>query len=333
MIARSLGAVLAQNYPADRLQIIVADGSSADRTRAVIAALPGAERAWVIPNPKRLQAAGMNAALAHATGDIVVRVDGHAVVAPNYVGACVRALHERRAVVVGGGLHPVGVTTTGMAIAAAGRSRFAVPSAYHVQTTGQFTDTVYMGAWPRETLVQLGGFDEALAINEDYELNWRIRRNGGRVYFDPTIRADYYGRQSYRALARQFFAYGGGKAKMLRRHPRSLRPRQLMAPAFVLALAVAPLALVAWSPLTTLAWLGLLGAYLACNLTFAASLATRSDARLFGRIALAFATMHLAWGGGFWVGALAEAPWRWRGPGARPSVAVADSAMFAVDAE
>ncbi len=333
MIARSLGAVLAQDYPAALVQVLVADGESTDRTREIIATLPGSERVQIVSNPRRRQAAGLNIALAHATGDIVVRVDGHTVVAPDYLRMCVRALREHRAAVVGGGMWPVGTTATGKAIAAATRSRFAVPSIFRVATTGRYTDTVYMGAWPRAVLVRMGGLDEACVVNEDYELNWRIRCAGGRVYFDPAIQSIYYGRQSYRALLRQYFAYGKDKLAVLRRHPRSLRPRQLVAPVFVLALAALPFALAAPSALLHALGFCLLFAYLACDVSFSALAARRTDARLFARIALVFPAIHLAWGAGFWCAAVAGAGAACRRASSRRTVAAPDPVAIAAPSE
>ncbi len=310
-IALSLGAVLHQDYPVERMEVVVADGASDDATRAIIAALPGAERVRVIANPERTQAAGMNAALRVARGAVIVRVDGHAVIARDYVRMCVAELARTGAHNAGGGMHPAGVTETGKAIAAACRSPFAVPSAFHTSASGQFTDTVYLGAWPREVFDRVGGFDARMVPNEDYELNYRIRQAGGRVYLSPKIRSHYFGRQTLGALARQYARYGRGKVASLRKSPASLRPRQLVAPTFVAALALgAPLALASlalrlpWLSWLAVAWLALAVAYVALNLGFAVVAARRAGRALFWRIALAFAAMHLAWGAGFWAGLL-----------------------------
>lgn len=302
-IARSLGAVLSQDYPPDRIEALVADGESDDRTREVIASLPGAERVRVVENPQRRQAFGLNVALRQARGDIIVRVDGHTIIAPDYVRQCVRALTESEAVNVGGRMEPEGITPMGKAIAAAGASRFGVPTAFHVSDQPQYTDTVYMGAWPREALLAVGGFDERLRVNEDYELNYRLRQAGGRIYLSPAIRSTYYGRQTLRALARQYYAYGVDRTKTLRLHPGSLKPRQLVAPAFVAALliggALAPVSVVA-----RVAWAAVLIAYALANLTASAQVARRTGWGLAPRLPLVFTTMHIAWGLGFWKGVL-----------------------------
>lgn len=311
-IARSLGAVLAQRYPADRMEILVADGESDDATRTVIAHLPDTARVRIIANPRRTQAAGMNAALAVAQGEVVIRVDGHSVIAPDYVAACVAELKRTEAHNVGGSMIPVGTTAEGKAIAAACASPFAVPTAFHVGQAGQFTDTVYLGAWPRWVLDRVGGYDTRMILNEDYELNVRIRQAGGRIYLSPAIQSRYYGRQTLGALARQYFRYGRAKVGALRKAPTSLRPRQLVAPAFVTALvAVVPLAiasLAAHLGWLFVAWLAVMLAYVALNLAFAFVAARRAGMGLFWRIPPAFATIHVAWGAGFWAGVVSRSP-------------------------
>lgn len=316
-IARSLGAVLAQEYPAKAMEILVVDGESTDATREVIRGLPGtAERVELLSNPARTQAAGMNAALRVARGEIVVRVDGHTTIAPDYVRQCVAALAETGADEVGGCMSPVGTIPTGKAIAAATRSRFAVPTAFHVSQTPRYTDTVYLGAWPRGVLERAGGYDERLSANEDYDLNYRIRRSGGRIYLSPAIRSTYYCRQSYSALARQYFHYGQGKVAALRKYPESLRARQVVAPVFVTAL-VAGAALAPFNALALLTWLTIVVAYAAANLGCSVVAARRGGGASLWRVAAAFLTIHLAWGAGFWDGVFRGAPGAPRAMGRR----------------
>ncbi len=114
--------------------------------------------------------------------------------------------------------------------------RSACPSRYRISRHAEYADTVYLGAWPRRVFEEIGGFNEALAVNEDYEFSYRIRKAGGQIYLTPDIYSEYYGRQTLGALWRQFFRYGRWKLRMLAKHPASVRPRQIIAPAFVAAL-------------------------------------------------------------------------------------------------
>ena len=298
-IARSLGSVLAQRYPPDRLEILVVDGMSADGTLAVIHRLHDANRVRILHNPRRIQAAALNIGLREAHGEVVVRVDGHTVIAPDYINACLAALETSHADAVGGAMVPIGVTSMGMAIAAATTSSFAVPAAFHHSQRAQFTDTVYLGAWPRQVLTRVGGFDESVHPNEDYELNYRIRRSSGKIYFDPTIRSTYYGRQALGALVTQYFRYGRSKVRTISRHPASMRLRHLAAPIFTAFLIVGGLLSVVIAPVRIM-WLGCLALYCALVGVFSIRCAARTSFRLVWRIALVFPAIHLAWGSGFW---------------------------------
>ena len=300
-IARSLGAVLDQDYPHDRIEILIADGMSDDGTLEKIQTLPGADRVRIVANPERIQAAGLNKAILQAGGEIIVRVDGHTVIAPDYVRQCVKALTETNAQNVGGPMNPVGITPMGKAIAAAGKSPFAVPTAFHVSQEAQLTDTVYLGAWRQTNLLQLGLFDESCNINEDYELNYRIRKAGGKIYFTPAIQSYYYGRQTLGLLARQYFSYGKAKTRTLRIHPTSVRPRQLVAPLFVAGLCFGGILGLIF-PFAKIAWLACVLLYFSANLFFSRKVASETAWENLWRLPLVFFTIHVAWGLGFWLG-------------------------------
>lgn len=297
-IAHCLTAILDQTYPT--LEIIVADGQSTDNTLAVIRALPDVARIQVIANPRKIPASGLNEAFKLATGHYIVRVDGHTILAPDYVMRCVELLQKTGAWNVGGKLNPVGITPMGRAIAAAARTTFAVPGVYHVGNRPRYTDTVYLGAWPREVWERVGGFDERFVINQDYEFNYRIRKVGGRIYFDPSIRSEYIGRQTLRALAIQYYRYGHGRVRTIRTHPRSLRPRQVAAPLWVVWCILTPLFVL--NPLLLMLWVCGVLSYVALCVGFSMRAASRAGWGLLPRLPLVFVTLHWAWGIGFWVG-------------------------------
>src|SRR5688572_15794917 len=189
-LRRSLGAVLGQDYPAARLEVIVADGCSDDDTRAIVRELQAAHpRLRLIDNPGRIAPTGMNAGIRAATGDVIVRVDGHTIVAHDYVRECVAALARTQAETVGGRMDGAGATPFGQAAALATSSRFGVGGArFHYSDREEPADSVYLGAWHRDVFDRFGLFDEELVRNQDDELNYRIQARGGRVMLCPRIR-------------------------------------------------------------------------------------------------------------------------------------------------
>lgn len=298
-IERRLGAVLTQTYPVDKIEVLIADGMSDDGTQEVIRKMPNTSSVQIIPNDRRRQAAGMNTAIAQARGDVIVRVEGHTIIAPDYVQQCVTALKETDASNVGGPMNPVGITQVGKAIAAAGRSAFAVPTAFHISEQPQFTDTVYMGAWWKWVFDQVGLFDETAVTNEDYELNYRIRVSGGTIFLTPRIKSLYYGRQTVYELGQQYFRYGIGKVYTLRLHPRSLKLRHLVMPVFLSALVAGGIGAVL-HPMLLLLWLSVITVYMIANLYFSIRVSRRTNRDLLLRLPIIFFVIHAAWGTGFW---------------------------------
>ena len=208
-ITRSLEAILAQEYPG-ALEVLVVDGMSDDGTRDIVTNI-AAENPQVrlLDNPGRLVAIGLDRGAARARGDIFVRVDGRAFLPPGYVRRCVQLLAETGAANVGGTQVPLADTVQGRAIAAAMASPFGVGTArFRFATRPQQVDTVYLGAWPRASFEQAGGFDESLVRNQDYEFNYRFRQAGGTILYSPELRVAYYGRPTLSALWRQYYDYG-----------------------------------------------------------------------------------------------------------------------------
>lgn len=297
-IRAAVESVLSQGYPGT-LEVVVADGASTDGTADVVRAM-GARPVRVVENPTGRTPSGLNAAIAAATGEVIVRCDAHAELPPGYVETSVRRLLETGADNVGGIQAAEGVTPMQRAIAHAMSSRVGVGDAtFHYGGEPGPTDTVYLGVFRRSALERVGGFDEALDRNQDYELNVRIRESGGIVWFDPTLRVTYRPRSTLGALARQYHQYGRWKRRVLAMHPGSLRWRQLVPPAFVLGLAGSAVLLAVRNPL---GWVAP-GAYgaLVVSAGLGRAVGTRDAAALLMPPVLA--TMHVSWGLGFLRGA------------------------------
>lgn len=281
-------------------EIAVAVAPSDDGTVEVARRLARADdRIVVVDNPDGTTPAGLNRALAATSGEVVVRCDAHAVLPDGYVDRAVAVLAETGAANVGGRQVPRGETTREQIVAAAMRSvAGSGGAAYRVGTRAGPVDTVYLGVFRRSALEHVGGFDERLARNQDYELNIRLREAGGVVWFDPELQVGYRPRGTLRALARQYLDYGRYKQRVVWLHPRSLRPRQVVAPLLVVLLLAGlglGVATGQWVPVIALAVAYALG------VAVAAALAA-PQWWLAPAVAAALAVMHLSWGAGFLLG-------------------------------
>ena len=300
-IDATLAALRRQSYPA--LQIVVVDGGSTDGTRAVVERHMAEDpRIELLPNPRQIIPAALNIALAAARGRWVVRMDAHSTVGPEYVGAAVARLREGRWGGVGGRKDGVGTTPAGRAIAAALGSRFGVGgSLYHYGTTEQEVDHIPFGAYPTELLRRLGGWDERLVANEDFEFDYRLRRSGAVLLFDPRLRISWKSRQTVRSLYQQYRRYGAGKVDVARLHPTSLRLRHLVPPLLVPYLATAAVVAIRRPRLGC----ALLAPY-AAGVTAASIGTARTLEDPASRVYVpgAFLAMHVGWGVGVWARAL-----------------------------
>lgn len=301
-VEECLASVLAQDHEA--LQILVVDGGSRDRTVELVRALQAREpRIDLLSNPAGRIPASLNIGLASALGRWLVRVDGHSAVPADYVRVLVGHLETGRWGGVGGRKDGAAETPRGRAIAAALGSRAGVGnSAYHYASRPQETDHVPFGAYPVELLRSLGGWNEDLIANEDYEMDHRIRLQGKRLLLDPAVRVRWRSRETLRALARQYLRYGRGKADVVRAHPRSIQLRHLAAPLLIAGL-LPWLALLGLAPWVAAA---IAGVYLAIVVGSAIAAArTAGGLRDAPAVAAAIVTMHISWGLGFWSGVLA----------------------------
>jgi glycosyltransferase involved in cell wall biosynthesis len=300
---------LAGQYTACRYEIIIVDGMSTDDTRSMIAKF--IERrpeitVRLVDNPARNIPTALNLGIESARHEIIVRMDAHSVPSENYVRRSVASLCGDDVAVVGMPWHicPSAETIEARAIALAVAHPFGIGDAKYrlANSESQFVDTVPFGVFRKSLWRELGGFNEALLANEDYDFHYRVRQRGGRILLDTGGHSDYFARGSFKALATQYFRYGRWKAQMVKLNPRSLRVRQLVAPAFVLSIVSLTL-LGLWWPLAFAGLLLVLTPYAALALFFAGKLSRRAnDWRLLPAIALAFLIIHIAWGSSFLTG-------------------------------
>ena len=301
-ISDTIGAIISQDYSGP-VEIIVADGMSTDQTRSIIRGFQEKNaNIFLIDNPHKIVPTGMNLGLSQATGEIIVRVDGHTLIAPDYVRQCVEALQRSGADNVGGRMRAEGVSRFGQAVAVATSTPFGVGgSRFHYSDQEEWVDTVYMGAWPRRVFKEIGGFDEELVRDQDDEFNYRLRKHGGKILLSPKIQSRYTNRGSPKTLWRQYFQYGFYKVRVLQKHPRQMSVRQFIPPAFVLSILVSVLL----SFLFPWGWIFpamVLGAYLLINLGVSVCTASRKGLKHIFLLPVCFAILHVSYGIGFLAG-------------------------------
>lgn len=300
-----LEAIRAQTFPCSEMEVIISDGMSTDGTRDAVAAFqkefPDLE-VRLVDNALRTIPSGVNRAIEAARGEIIVRSDAHSKPYPDYVANSVQALEEGRGDNVGGvwDIHPGAQTWVAESIAVAASHKLGVGDAmYRLTASAAAVDTVPFGSFRRSLFEKIGMYNEALLTNEDYEFNARIRKSGGRVWLDPSIRSVYFSRSTFVELIRQYWRYGYWKWRMLRRFPDTVRWRQALPPLFVLSL----LSLVLLSAfLPFFRWVlaaEVLVYFFILFLAGAHAALKHRKPYLLPGLPLAISMMHISWGSGF----------------------------------
>jgi cellulose synthase/poly-beta-1,6-N-acetylglucosamine synthase-like glycosyltransferase len=310
-LVESVSSVLSQDY-AGPLELVLAVGPSKDKTLQIAEKLAGDDsRVTVVANPSGHIPSALNAALGAAKHDVLVRVDGHALLPPGYIATAVRTLEETGAVNVGGIMAAEGTTPFQRAVAWAMTSPAGVGSAkYHTGGQPGPAESVYLGTYRRSALDGVGGWDENYLRAEDWELNHRIRAAGGLIWFQPEMKVSYRPRATLSALGSQYFHYGRWRHVVARMHAGTINLRYLAPPTVVVAMLVGAVAglvgllsLAAGAgglwPFVLIAGFAAPLLYLLGVLAVTASAARTLSVRSLMVLPLVLATMHVCWGVGF----------------------------------
>ena len=304
-IQELLSAIHAQTYTLEKLEVVIADGMSTDRTRERINEFKESHpelAIHIVENKKRTIPAALNQAIDESHGEVITRMDAHAIPAVDYIEKSVAALEAERGSNVGGviDIRPGVNNWIGTSISIATAHPMGVGDArYRTATRAMEADTVAFGTYYRSLVEKIGKYDETLLVNEDYEFNTRIRKSGGRIWVDPAIRCTYYSRADLKSLARQYFRYGFWKFIMLQRYPETLRWRQALPPVFVAGVLMLLLLSIFWKFAGILLIVVLL-LYLFILVVGSLPAATRKrNLFLAVGVPLAIMTMHFSWGSGF----------------------------------
>ncbi|MCJ1672321.1 glycosyltransferase family 2 protein [Rathayibacter sp. VKM Ac-2929] len=309
-VRAAVDSLLAQDYTGP-FDVVLALAPSIDGTERLVAELSAAdERIRVVANAVGSTPAGLNAAIRASRHPVVVRVDAHSVLPPDYARIAVEALQRSGAANVGGVMAAEGLTPFQRAVARAYGSRIGLGGTpHHVGGEEGPADTVYLGVFRRSALERAGLFDERFKRGQDWELNRRLREAGGLVWFTPRLTVTYRPRPSMRALLRQFLSTGMWRGELTRLFPASRSLRYFAPPVLVALLALGLLAGVAGvlqALLGAAPWL-LIALVVPVGYLALVAAATIAVARVDGPRAmlwflLVIPAIHVAWGTGFVLG-------------------------------
>lgn len=302
-IEACVSSLLSQDYPSDKLEILVIDGCSDDNSAAIVGKFSeGHPNVRIIQNPLKTQSAGWNLGIAESAGEVVGIVSGHSELAPDYVSRAVNTLQRTGADLVGGPMRARGSTRVARAVALATSTPFGVGGArFHYAENEEDVDTVYMGLCWRRSYERIGGFDGSMVRDQDDEWSYRLRKSGGRIVCNPEIRSTYYNRASIASLWKQYFQYGYWKVKVMKKHPRQMQLRHFIPSIFLLTVV----ALSGIATVSTRARIGLLcvlGAYLLGHAWAVGTALRKGAGSLVFLLPVVFLCLHLSYGLGFAIG-------------------------------
>ncbi|MBM3720322.1 MAG: glycosyltransferase family 2 protein [Actinobacteria bacterium] len=293
-LEESITAVLNSQY-SGAIEIAISVGPSRDKTREIADSLAQRDsRIKVIDNTSGRTPDGLNSAITATSHEIVVRVDGHSSIRPDYIREAVLTLKETGAVNVGGVMAAEGITPFQRAVARAMRSPIGVgASRFHTGGSAGSVDTVYLGVFKRSALIGVGGYDARFTRAQDWELNYRLRQKGGVIWFNPKLTVTYRPRSTFRSLARQYFEYGRWRAAVSRHHKGTANFRYLAPPINIFLQTFSLLLGTLLAPIFFIPAIIYLGAILIAALIIGKSWVERI------RLPFVLIIMHFSWGIGF----------------------------------
>jgi len=293
-LSNCISAILQQDYPSN-IEVILALGPSEDKTTQIAEKLSELDsRIKLVNNPTGQTAAGLNLAIKASSYEIICRIDGHSEISNNYVKTAVEILQQKNAVNVGGLMHADSNTGLQRVIAQAMRSKLGVGSSkFHTGGSAGESDTVYLGTYKKSAVIAAGGFDERYIRAQDWELNYRLRKNGGLIWFDPRLQVTYRPRRTFKKLARQYFQYGRWRRVISRQYRSTVNFRYLAPPVAVIVNLLSIFSTFTINPI-----------FIAPFLTYFSILIIGSlfiGRKVVDKLLMPFvlATMHFFWGIGF----------------------------------
>ena len=303
-LEQTILSLLSNDYPSNKFEILLIDGLSKDNTLVIAQRLAKKfSNIRLLSNPKIYQSAALNIGIKESKGDFIIRADAHAIYDKNYIRSTIDLLQKNEYSNVGPVQVSIGRTLVEKAIAKAMNSKIGMGNAkYRLDKREVFeVKSVWLGAWKKETLIKINGFNENLPISEDFDLNYRLRRSGSKIAASNSIKAMYLVRKSLKGLFKQFYKYGFWKIKFLMTYPEEFQLRWLAPPILVFALffSILLVKFISWSIFLPIAYI-----FILFLITFYFMIKSNSFKDLISSVilCLVFPVIHISWGVGFLYG-------------------------------
>ena len=303
-LEQTILSLLSNDYPSNKFEILLIDGLSKDNTLVIAQRLAKKfSNIRLMSNPKIYQSAALNIGIRESKGDFIIRADAHAIYDKNYIRSTIDLLQKNEYSNVGPVQVSIGRTLVEKAIAKAMNSKIGMGNAkYRLDKREVFeVKSVWLGAWKKETLIKINGFNENLPISEDFDLNYRLRRSGSKIAASNSIKAMYLVRKSLKGLFKQFYKYGFWKIKFLMTYPEEFQLRWLAPPILVFALffSILLVKFISWSIFLPIAYI-----FILFLITFYFMIKSNSFKDLISSVilCLVFPVIHISWGVGFLYG-------------------------------
>ena len=303
-LEQTILSLLSNDYPSNKFELLIVDGLSKDNTVAIAQGLAKKfPNIRLMSNSKIYQSAALNIGIKESKGNFVIRADAHAIYDKNYIRSTINILQKDEFANVGPVQVSTGSTLVEKAIAKAMNSKIGMGNAkYRLDKRELFeVKSVWLGAWKKETLIKINGFNEKLPISEDFDLNYRLRRSGSKIAASNSIKAMYLVRKSLKGLFKQFYKYGFWKIKFLMTYPEEFQLRWLAPPILVFALffSILLVKFISWSIFLPIAYI-----FILFLITFYFMIKSNSLKDLLSCMILylIFPIIHISWGIGFLYG-------------------------------
>lgn len=305
-IQQVLMSVFNQEYPLGKMEILVVDGMSSDGTRSQMKDFMDENpqvKLTILDNSQQIVPPALNIGIQQATGEFILRVDGHCELPTNYIKTCVENLKTEGVENVGGQQYPVGRTYLEKAIALAISSPVFIGNSYfRYGDQKRFVDTVFLGAYPRHVFEEVGLFDEGLVRHQDYDFNLRLRNQGGKILYIPELKVKYHPRSSISSFFKQYFQYGLWKVRVMQKSKHAFRLRHYAPTALVFAVMVGAILSVAIPGFTAFYLLGALFYLLGAAAASLFVSCKHQNWKYLPVLPVIFMSIHFGWGLGFWWG-------------------------------